>query len=226
MSNLIQILALGSFLLIIVIAALTMGGYVRHAFRGRSAAFRLGRELGLAPAGPSRVEKQWRVGSLDGRPYALCARVKRTPGVGESRASVRFYLRIAVAVDAPELRAVSVKRAIEHRGSTDAFDSAFVVKPESEGLLGPEREEALRAFVDRSYPRGWMTGSALLGREKRSLFLLGRETLQPIDLPPSVFPDAPAVLLYDHARPNAATEQILEAVAELGALADALAARG
>ncbi len=208
----------------LLIAFVGAGLQLREVFRAPHAARVLAEPLGLQPlneaAKPMGV---WYGGNVDGHQVAF--RPHGTPyrsytSDGSPRNSVRFSMRVVVAVDAPHLSGIVVERPTRNTAKNpQTFEEAF--SAENASALSNLARVSMLEFVQKGYRKGFTKTTFRLSKGTRNLRLYDRPHTPADWVAASILPDAPALLVYSHPDSLISAEEFDVLLKELFTIASA-----
>ncbi|MFK7800575.1 MAG: hypothetical protein AB8G95_02990 [Anaerolineae bacterium] len=190
--------------LLILLAVVGNGMYIRNVFRGRNAHVRLAEAGGysLLHDSPKDVQKIFG-GEVNGRSFVFrpAADTYRTYN-HEGRSSIRvsMLMQIIFPLNNQALANISTIKKAKLRGVPDSFDGIWSVKPSADSLPADMQAKMYEFSATNAYPAGLHWPTYRSKPKVRKLTILERGKWEN-SFPAELYADAVSLLIYDH--PNA-----------------------
>lgn len=211
--------------LLVALAIVGNGMYLRNVFRGRKAHIRLAEAGGhsLLHDAPKDVQKIFG-GNISGRPFAFrpAADTYRTYN-HEGRSSIRvsMMMQIIFPLNNSALANVSAVKKAKVSGVPDAFDGIWSVKPSADQLTAEMQAKLYEFAATNAHPAGLNWPSYRSKPLVRKLTLLERDKWQN-GFPAELYADAVSLLIYDHPNANLDLNDFEKLLHEMAQVADTL----
>ena len=173
--------------------------------RGRNAHSRLSEsgDYQLLHDAPRAVNKIFG-GEAQGKGFAFRPSAERYTSYnsgGRTRTMVHFHLQIIMPIYNQNLSGLVLSQTRKLNSITETFNEIWKAKPSAD-LLSIDQQSALVRFVaEKTHPSGIYGGRIKFRSFMRQLNIIDRSKWSQ-SLPAEIFPDATAVLVYDHPKAN------------------------